>query len=143
MTDNKNPMASSSSSGTLGTQPVPSPAAAASSVGGGAAGAPSKKPKVERKDTDRDWTLTFSNLMRVAMNFRKEHDLKTDDLGVVLQLIGDKTKWIPSPAILRNGIDDFYFEQFKARCNGTEPYPWWERKRRARTQSRAVDVPSE
>ena len=103
----------------------------------------SKKPKVERKDTDRDWTLTFSNLLRVAMNFRKEHDLKTDDLRAVLKIMSAKTKWIPSPAILRNGINDFYFQQFKAHCNGTEPYPWWERKRRARTQSHAVDVLSE
>lgn len=87
--------------------------------------------EVKLKDTDKDWQLTFTNVVRVCLNYAKEHDLQTDDLGVVLRKLTHKTRWIPSPAMLKNGLDPFYFELFKHKKNqGTEAETpvWWDRR---------------
>lgn len=80
------------------------------------------------KDTDRDWQLTFANLVRVCQNWQREKKLKTDDLGVVLQHFTTHSRWIPSTTMLRYGIDPYYFQLFKARLNGESAPPFWERR---------------
>lgn len=82
------------------------------------------------KDTDRDWQLTYTNLVRVCLNFAKENNLKTDDMKVVLKHLTHKTRWIPSAQMLKNGIDPWYFEIFKHRITQaeiTETPMWWDR----------------
>lgn len=80
------------------------------------------------KDTDKDWALTYNNVLRVAQNWRKAHNLKTDDLGAVLSHMTRQTRWTPSPQMLKSGLDRWHFKIFAWRCSDqmAEPPPWWE-----------------
>ena len=87
-----------------------------------------KQEELKCKDTDRDWTLTYSNIVRVAQNYHKEHGLTTTDLGHVLAQIAKNTRWIPSPMILRHGLDEYYFNLFRSRVDKTAPVAmYWDR----------------
>lgn len=83
--------------------------------------------EIKLKDTDRDWVLTFSNLVRVAQNYAAEHGMKTQDLSEVLKSMHNRTRWIPSPAMLKNGIDPYYHELYAARRDKTETPAYWDR----------------
>jgi hypothetical protein len=81
------------------------------------------------KDMDRDWLLTRSNLLRVAQNWRSKHHLKTDKLGEVLDHMEVNSRWIPSPQILKTGLDPWYHTMFAHRISGLgAPPAWWEPK---------------
>lgn len=85
----------------------------------------------EVKDTSRDWMLTWNNLLAVAMNWRNRYNLQTDKLGDVLEHMEDNSKWIPSPQMLKNGIDKYFHLKFTRRCQRVKtgkPHRWWEER---------------
>ena len=103
-----------------------------------------KQEELKCKDTDRDWILTYTNIVRVAQNYHKEHGFITTDLGHVLAHMAKHTRWIPSPMILRHGLDEYYFNLFKSRVDkDAPPAMYWDRiptedgvhKKRARYSS--------
>lgn len=78
------------------------------------------------RDLDKDWMLTYNNLLRVAHNYAKKKDLKTDDLGHVLAHLTEHTKWIPSPQMMKAGLDPWFFKMYKFRCGTVRTVPdWW------------------
>lgn len=79
------------------------------------------------KDPDKDWMLTYNNILRVAQNWRTRHNLKTHQLGSVLTHMMEHSRWIPSPQMIKNGLDPYYHRMFTYRVTkiGTPP-PWWE-----------------
>lgn len=78
------------------------------------------------RDTDKDWMLTYNNLLRVAHNYAKTKGLKTDDLGAVLSHLTEHTKWIPSPQMMKAGLDPWYFKMYKFRVGTVKVVPdWW------------------
>lgn len=80
----------------------------------------------EERDTDKDWMLTYNNLLRVAHNYARKKNLKTDDLGNVLAHMTEHTRWIPSPQMMKNGLDPWYFKMYKFRCGSELTVPdWW------------------
>lgn len=82
--------------------------------------------KDDKKDVDRDWMLTYNNLLRVAHNHSRKYDLKTDDLGSVLHHLMLHTRWIPSPQMLKTGLDPWHFKTYQLRVGTTLQVPdWW------------------
>lgn len=88
------------------------------------------KPEVEdkddKRDLDKDWMLTYNNLLRVAHNYAVKKKLQTDDLGVVLSHLTQNTRWIPSPQMMKSGLDPWYFKMYKFRVGTVRVVPdWW------------------
>lgn len=82
--------------------------------------------KDDVKDLDKDWMLTYNNLLRVAHNYARKKDLKTDDLGNVLAHMTQHTRWIPSPQMMKSGLDPWYFKMYKFRVGSERTVPdWW------------------
>lgn len=78
------------------------------------------------KDLDKDWMLTYNNLLRVAHNYARKKNLKTDDLGNVLAHMTEHTRWIPSPQMMKSGLDPWYFKMYKFRVGSERTVPdWW------------------
>jgi len=78
------------------------------------------------RDTDKDWMLTYNNLLRVAHNYARKKGLKTDDLGNVLAHMTEHTRWIPSPQMMKAGLDPWFFNMYKFRCGTERKVPdWW------------------
>jgi len=78
------------------------------------------------KDLDKDWMLTYNNLLRVAHNYARKKNLKTDDLGVVLSHLTQHTRWIPSPQMMKAGLDPWFFKMYKFRVGSVHVVPdWW------------------
>ena len=52
--------------------------------------------------------------------------LKTDDLGNVLAHMTEHTRWIPSPQMMKSGLDPWFFNMYKFRCGTVRTVPdWW------------------
>jgi hypothetical protein len=49
------------------------------------------------KDLNKDWMLTYNNLLRKEQNYASKKCLQSDDLGVVLAHMTEHTHWLPSP----------------------------------------------
>jgi len=83
--------------------------------------------EVTRKRKESDPILTFSNILWRAEKHRKEHNIKSTDLGVTLEHMTRTTRWTPAPHIMKNGLDPLHHRLFKYRCEGcTGPTPdWW------------------
>jgi len=80
----------------------------------------------EQKDTDKDWMLTFNNLLRVAHNYAQKKGIKSSNLGVVLAHMTEHTRWIPSPQMMKAGLDPWFFEMYKFRVGDVRKVPdWW------------------
>jgi hypothetical protein len=78
------------------------------------------------RDTEKDWMLTYNNILRVAHNYSKKKGLKTDDLGAVLASLTEYTRWIPSPQMMKAGLDPWFFKMYKFRVGSTLTVPdWW------------------
>lgn len=79
------------------------------------------------KDLDKDWMLTYNNLLRVAMNHRNSQKLNTTKLSNVLDHMMKTTRWIPSPMMVKSGLDMWYHNMFEWRCgNQSSSAPdWW------------------
>lgn len=81
------------------------------------------------KDTDKDWLLTWSNLLRVAYNWKLKHQLPTTRLKEVLVHMSANSRWIPSREMLRSRIDIWYHRMFEWRCGdrmAPPPHEWME-----------------
>ncbi len=82
--------------------------------------------KDEEKDLDKDWMLTYNNLLRVAHNYARKKGLKTDYLGNVLAHLTEHTRWIPSPQMMKAGLDPWFFKMYKFRVGSEHRVPdWW------------------
>lgn len=81
----------------------------------------------DKKDTAKQWMFTYSNILKVAFNFRKRRQLKTDKLGDVLSEMTRENKWIPSPQMVSKGLEVWYHRQFEWMCSTQEAPPpeWW------------------
>jgi len=78
------------------------------------------------RDSDKDWMLTYNNLLRVAHNYARRKQIKTDDLGLVLAHMTEHTRWIPSPQMMKSGLDPWYFKMYKFRVGSVRTIPdWW------------------
>lgn len=78
----------------------------------------------------RDWQLTFSNLVCQAVHHARANGLTQHTLKNVIHDLMTKTKWRPSPQLLRSGVDSFYEEDFKFRMDQQKKLPmdWWQPK---------------
>lgn len=82
----------------------------------------SKKRKLER-----DPLITYSNLLYVARRHRAEHQIRSTDLGVVLEHLTRTTYYQPSVDILRRGLDPYHYKSFAYKAGdsiGKTP-DWW------------------
>jgi len=85
------------------------------------------KEVAEAKDLDKDWMLTYNNVLRVAQNWRTTHALQTDKLSGVLAHMMEHSRWIPSPQMVKLGLNRFYHDMFTYRVtNVGKPPAWWE-----------------
>ena len=80
------------------------------------------------KDLSKHWQLTYSNLLKVAFNHRKKNDLKTDKLSDVLAHLAREDNWLPTPQMIKQGLDVWYHNQFTWMCSQklAPPPKWWE-----------------
>lgn len=63
---------------------------------------------------ERDWQLTYSNLVPQAINHARHHSL-TGGLKTVVEHMLDNTKWKPSYQMVKNGVPDFYINDYESR----------------------------
>lgn len=79
------------------------------------------------KDQAKSWMFTYSNILKVAYNFRNRHNMETKQLGDVLSSMSEEGKWIPSPQMVRCGLENWYFRHFEWMCSNHQepPPPWW------------------
>ena len=73
-----------------------------------------------------DSLLTYSNLVSVCTGYARDHGLRTDDLGEVLQHLTTHTRWIPSHTMLKSGVGQFYFDLFRSRMTSAPAPVWWD-----------------
>lgn len=92
-----------------------------------------KKQKVEKPKLSYP-ILTFQNVLKQAWLHRQEHQLKTNDLGQVLEHMSKNTNWQPDIRVMRTGLDVMHFKLFEYKCKGKQgPSPdWWTPKIEAR-----------
>ena len=96
-----------------------------------------------------DSLLTYSNLVSVCTGYARDHGLRTDDLGEVLQHLTTHTRWIPSHTMLKSGVGQFYFDLFRSRMTSAPAPVWWDdaagasatKKRRRPCPSSAPQAP--
>lgn len=84
---------------------------------------PPKKPRAER-----DWQLTYSNLVCQAVKFHRERGLPTSTtLRQCVKKMMAETKWRPCNQMYKCGVLVAYEEDFKFRIGQSkEPYmKWW------------------
>lgn len=80
------------------------------------------------KDLSKHWMFTYSNLLKVAFNYRNRNNLDTSKLGDVLAHMARENKWVPSPQMVQKGLDPWYHRQFEWMCSSqmAPPPAWWE-----------------
>lgn len=85
------------------------------------------------KPKDRDWMLTYSNLVVQAVNHHRQNSMDTTSLKVVVRDMITKSKWRPSRDMLRGGVPEFYDNDFKFRIGHTTQVDmsWWEMRDRS------------
>ena len=84
-------------------------------------GAPTKRKR------ESDPVLTYTNVLWQARRWRKEHNIKSTDLGVVLEHMSRVGYWQPSIDLQRRGLDRMHYDRFAYQCNncvGKNP-SWW------------------
>lgn len=93
---------------------------------------PSSEP-VAKKAKLSDPVLTHYNVVKQAIRHAHEHNIKSDNLAVVLEHMTRTTNWMPDIKILRTGLDPYHYKIFKYKMNGrTGPTPdWWSLRREA------------
>ena len=96
-------------------------------------GASRKQSKKKRKaddDGNDDQLLTHRNLVHVATEFARSHASlrQEDDLGVVLQELTTRTRWIASHALLKGGVSQYYFDLFRSRMTAAPAPVWWDKR---------------
>ena len=92
-----------------------------------------KRPKVELTPAQLNKqgfpTLGYTNLLRQALRFNREHNLRTSDLRVVLSAM-TTDGWQPSQDIMRKGLDPMHFRLYEFHAKGKVGAPpnWWDPK---------------
>jgi len=84
--------------------------------------------KRAKPDPDRDWQLTYSNLVTQAYKYHRTNGMATDmTLRQTVQHMIQHTKWRPSIQLVKTGVPDFYSSDFEMRIGGrTVPdMAWW------------------
>lgn len=82
---------------------------------------------IEEDRKDRDWQLTYSNLVCQAVRHKKRNKLPEDSLKLVVKHMMAHTKWRPSKDVYKGGVPDCYQNDFEFRIGKrTEPdMEWW------------------
>lgn len=84
-----------------------------------------KTSDVSDKRKDRDWQLTYCNLVPQAVHHRNAHG--GESLKEVVRHMMETTKWRPSKWLVQGGVPTFYEEDFLFRI-GKRPkqdLSWW------------------
>lgn len=84
-------------------------------------------PKRAKPDPDRDWQLTYSNLVTQAYNYHRRNGMPTGmSLKETIAHMIKHTKWRPSIQLVKTGVPDFYASDFEMRIGGRpEPDMGW------------------
>ena len=90
---------------------------------------PMMEPKVDDKK-DRDWQLTYSNLVCQAVRFRQQRKMQSDNLQFVVSEMMKHTKWKPCHQMYSRGVLPAYEEDFQVRIGKRSKYDmsWWHPK---------------
>jgi len=85
----------------------------------------------ERKSAtknDRDWSLTYSNLVPQAVLHAQSNNLTEHSLKHVVRDMMEKTKWKPCHQMYKCGVSPVYEEDFKVRVGREKTYEmkWWD-----------------
>jgi len=71
------------------------------------------KPMSDKKYDDKSWTLTYSNIVRLALRYAEEQGFPQETtLDDVLEWIAINTKWQPCPPMAKEGLPPYYFHSF-------------------------------
>lgn len=76
----------------------------------------------------RDWQLTYSNLVFQAVSYHQSTGLVADvSLKAVVHEMIEKTKWRPSYHMVKNGVPEFYSDDFAFRIGkrSRNTMDWW------------------
>jgi len=85
------------------------------------------EPTVKKRAREADPMLTYSNVLWRARAHRTEHNIKSTDLGVVLEHMTRTTNWIPSVELMRKGLDPLHHRLFEYQTSGKvgKTPDWW------------------
>jgi len=80
-----------------------------------------------KKKREADPMLTYSNLLWRARAHRTECAIPSTDLGVVLEHMTRTTNWIPSPQLMKQGLDPLHHRLFEYQTSGKvgKTPDWW------------------
>jgi len=85
-------------------------------------------PKRARQDPDRDWQLTYTNLVTQAVKYHRANGMNTSEtLKTTVKHMMEHTKWKPAYHMIKHGVPAFYENDFKCRLDGTtkRDMSWW------------------
>lgn len=76
---------------------------------------------------ERDWQLTYTNLVCQAVRYARANNLTDRSLKCVVEELIDKTKWKPSKYLLTGGVPEFYESDFEVRLGKRvkRDMSWW------------------
>lgn len=79
------------------------------------------------KNKERDWTLTYSNLVCQAVAWQRKHLKDCDSLKAVVKHMIAHSRWIPSKELVSKGVPEFYQRLYEFRIGlRSEPdMDWW------------------
>lgn len=86
-----------------------------------------EKKTAEKRKREADPVLSFSNVLWRALKHRQDHKISSTHLGVTLEHMTRTTNWIPSPQIMKFGLDPLHFKLFEYRASGRvgKTPDWW------------------
>lgn len=82
----------------------------------------------DKKDKkEKDWQVTYNNMVRIAIKHREEKKMKTESLRVVMKDVFSTTNWKPCPHMRRHGVHESYQTEFEFRIGARKEYDmdWW------------------
>lgn len=86
---------------------------------------------VEEDRKERDWQLTYSNLVCQAVQYARRNKMTHCTLREVVKTMMKKTKWRPCHQMYRQGVDASYEEDYEFRVGHRKELEmdWWTCKR--------------
>jgi len=83
--------------------------------------------KLGEKCLKKDWQLTYTNLVWVAVEHARDHSLVDKSLKEVVRHLIQKTNWRPSNWLLKGGVPEFYENDFLTRLGKRKDVDmaWW------------------
>lgn len=82
---------------------------------------PPSEDSEKKSRTDRDWQLTYSNLVTQAVLYARREKL-TGSLKEVVREMCVNTKWKPSFQMVKQGVPDHYYKDFEFRTGKRKLY---------------------